>query len=98
MELFNADWHCGVSNCKAIMKHRGKSFPYNLTSSGLAKMLMFGDYIKSRAAALSKTQKEVMEDELGNYPYMRKDRYVEPYFTPVDLSKKNTRFTAAVTG
>ena len=61
-------------------------------------MLMFGDYIKSRAAALSKNQKEIMEDELGNYPYVRKDRYVEPYFTPVDLSKKNTRFTAAVTG
>ena len=61
-------------------------------------MLMFGDYVKSRAALLSKTPEEVVQEELDNYPYGRKDEYIEPYFTPVDLSNTNPHFTAAVTG
>ena len=80
------------------MTSRSERYPYNLTSEGLSKMLMFGDYVKSRAAELSKTQEEVVKEELDNYPYSRKDKYIEPYFTPVDLSYNNPHFMAAVTG
>ena len=45
-------------NCKELMTSRSERYPYNLTSAGLSKMLMFGDYVKSRAVKLSKTQKE----------------------------------------
>ena len=64
-------------NCQEMLTIRSKRFPYNLTSSGLAKMLMFGDYVKSKAVMLSKTQQEVMEEELNNYPYNRKDENID---------------------
>ena len=36
-------------------------------------------------------------EELDNYPYTRKGKFIEPYFTPLDLSY-NSDFEAAVTG
>ena len=53
--------------------------------------------MKSQAAKLSKRQEEVVREELDKYPYNRRIKYVEPYFTPVDLSNSNPHFTAAIT-
>ena len=57
-----------------------------LSIRGLAKLLMYGNFVKARSFAESKTFREVVEGELDLYPYSRKKEFISPYFTPVDLS------------
>ena len=43
--------------------------------------------------------RELVEKELDRYPYTRKSKIVDPYFTPVDMMKTNAdvSFEAAIT-
>ena len=68
-----------------------------LSVPGLAKLLMYDNFVRARALAASKTIKEVVEEELDLYPYSRKDTFQEPYVAPVDLSFENTDFTPGLT-
>ena len=68
-----------------------------LSIPGLAKLLMYDNFVRARALAESKTIKEVLEQELDLYPYSRKEIFQEPYFAPVDLSLENTDFKPALT-
>ena len=67
----------------------------NITS--LAKLFMYGNYVRARSYVQSITPKEVVEKELGHYPYERRDAVDDPYFTPVDISEANLGFHAAMT-
>ena len=62
-----------------------------LSIRGLAKLLMYGNFVQARAVDESRTVKEVMEQELDLYPYSRKKEFMEPYFAPIDLN--TDRFT-----
>ena len=89
MQLFIADGY----------KVRGA---FNATTSelpvrGQAKLLMYGDFVKSRATAESRTIQEVIEEEFNFYDYSRKKTFQEPYFAPVDLSYKVTDFKPSLT-
>ena len=53
---------------------------------GLTKLFMYGNYVHARAEAESKTIRDVVEEELGLYPYSRKKEFLEPYFIQADLS------------
>lgn len=75
---------------------------FNATTSelpvrGQAKLLMYGDFVKSRATAESRTIQEVIEEEFNYYDYSRKKTFHEPYFAPVDLSYKVTDFKPSLT-
>ena len=58
---------------------------------------MYGNFVKARAVAESRTVREIVEGELDLYPYSKKKIFHEPYFSPVDLSLENTNFNPALT-
>ena len=58
---------------------------------------MYGNFVKARTLAESRTIREVVEEELHLYPYSKKRKFLEPYFAPVDLSFENTNFKTALT-
>ena len=60
---------------------------------GLSKLLMYGNYMRSRGAEKTK----VIKEELDLYPYTKKDEFKEPYFAPVDLDYTNIDFNPSVT-
>ena len=64
---------------------------------GLAKLLMYGNYVKARSIAESRTVRQVVEQELDLFPYRKKSDFLDPYFPPVDISYKHTNFNPALT-
>ena len=52
-----------------------------------------------RAEAESASVREIVERELDSYPYTRKAKTVDPYFSPMDLMKinANVNFETAIT-
>ena len=71
-----------------------KNFPYKFNTIGLSKLLMFGNYIRSKGADKADI---TVKEELNLYPYTKKEEYKEPYFTPVDLEGINIDFTPSIT-
>ena len=45
------------------------------TTEGLVKLLMYGDYVKSRSSHEQVSIQSILESELTKYPYMRKDPF-----------------------
>ena len=68
---------------------------FNVTN--LAKMFMFASFVKSRTEAESTTVKDIVERELAQYPYTRRDIFQEPFFIPIDMNNNSLEFTSAVT-
>ena len=64
-----------------------------LSIPGLAKLLMYGNFVHARAAAEKRSIKEVVEEELDLYPYSKKKIFKEPYFPPVHINIENTEHT-----
>ena len=76
-----------------------KYLPRTFTIEALAKLLMYGNYVKAKAEAQSTPIGEIVAKELERYPYTRKSNFVDPYFTPSDLkeSYQDVNFRAAIT-
>ena len=64
---------------------------------GLVKLLMYGNFVRARSMAESRTVKEIVEEELNLFPYSRKNYFLDPYFAPVDISYANLSFNPALT-
>ena len=73
----------------------GDSFPYEFNIIGLSKLLMYGNYIRSRGAENEMTA--AIKEELDLYPYTQKKEFKKPYFGPVDLDNKNIDFNPSIT-
>ena len=76
-----------------------KVLPRTFTIEALAKLLMYGNYVKAKAEAQPTPISEIVKKELERYPYTRKSNSVAPYFTPTDLkgSDQDVNFRAAIT-
>ena len=80
-------------------------FPYtynphhieNFTTEGLAKLFAYGNFVRARQEQ-SKSVESILEMELKQYPYKRKEAFQKPYFSPIDLSGTHEgEFHAALT-
>ena len=47
----------------------------NFTVESLARLLMFGTYVRAKALSMDKTVDEVVEQELSKFPYTRKRKF-----------------------
>ena len=92
-ELFNRQPSMNENRLRELFE----SFPYEFNIIGLSKLLMYGNYIRSRGAQKSNSIKE----ELDLYPYTKKVEFKEPYFAPVDLQRNledsNIDFSPSIT-
>ena len=71
---------------------------YNI--KGLAKLLMYKDYVKAKIALSNETidADSIVKEELDNYPYKRRDGFVSPRFSSSIISgTSETEFHAALT-
>ena len=75
------------------LKELSENFPYKFNIIGLSKLLMYGNYIRSKGAEKSNAIKE----ELELYPYTKKDKFKDPYFAPVDLDNENIDLYPSIT-
>ena len=71
---------------------------YNI--DGLAKLLMYKDYVKAKIALSKGTinAESIVMEELEKYPYKRKEKFVPPNFSSKILSiNSEIEFQAALT-
>ena len=96
-ELFNPDTEVfACSTCyESVLLGDTNKIEFNVTS--LAKMFMFGSFIKARAEAESMSLRNIVDQEIEQYPYTRRSTYHVPFFTPLDMFNKDEEFNAAVT-
>ena len=94
LELFNPE----PSYPEQILNYTAIYHPYKFTIPGLSKLLMYGNFLKARSSAESKTIADLVNEELSLYNYTRKPEFHEPYFTPVDLGNEHSPdFKTAIT-
>ena len=96
-ELFNPDtdvFTCPTCHQSVLLGDVNK-IEFNVTS--LAKMFMFGSFIKARAEAESLSLRDIVNQEVEHYPYTRRSTFHVPFFTPLDMFNKDVEFNAAVT-
>lgn len=54
----------GSKGCKMI----------NSTIDGIAKLLAYGDYLKARTSQRNETMLSILDEEISQYPYIRKSQ------------------------
>ena len=96
-ELFNPD--SSLSTCptcpSSVLLGDSTQKEFNVTS--LAKMFIFGSFVKARAKAESITVEDIVKREVDQYPYTKRNTFHEPYFIPLDMFNNGLEFTAAIT-
>ena len=96
-ELFNPDsaiFACPTCPPSVLLGNSNQK-EFNVTS--LAKMFMFGSFIKARTDSESETIEFIVNGEVDQYPYTKRNTFHEPYFIPLDMFSNGLEFTAAVT-
>ena len=96
-ELFNPEsnkFDCPSCHPSVLLGNTHQN-EFNVTS--LAKMFMFGSFVKARAEAESMSLRNIVDQEIEQYPYTRRSTYHVPFFTPLDMFNKDEEFNAAVT-